>query len=43
MLRDGNNKYKNELLNMFSIENPDFAAQLSDEEWSLSYNLLAHF
>jgi hypothetical protein len=24
---------KNELLNMFGIKNPDFAAQLNDEEW----------
>jgi hypothetical protein len=24
---------RNELLNIFTLENPDFAAQLNDEEW----------
>jgi hypothetical protein len=32
---------KNELLNMFSIETPDFAAQLNDEEWCAKVAYLA--
>jgi hypothetical protein len=32
---------KNELLNMFSIENPDFAVQLNDEEWCAKVAYLA--
>jgi hypothetical protein len=32
---------KNELLGMFSIENPDFAVQLNDEEWCAKVAYLA--
>jgi hypothetical protein len=32
---------RNELLNIFTLENPDFAAQLNDEEWCAKLAYLA--